>query len=129
MKIIGVKFKNYDRVLYNSKMYRYKSLDDTVNVGDYVIVDTPNTGFEIAQVVIILNDSTVNATKHIVCKVEMDAYNELLEKEKRLKELSAKFEDMLKKVDELEKYKALVDKGLISEEEYKAYTDLMKESK
>lgn len=86
MKSVKIKFDDYA-----SKTYSYLCPDETVAVGDHVIVDSPSSGYVCVKVLEIVDGSV--GSKEIVCKVDDSAYlarKELVkEREKIIKDLTA----------------------------------------
>lgn len=97
MKIVQVEF---DQTPY--KHYEFKCGDETVNLGDYVVVDT-SVGIGVAKVVGFKEVSKL-ATRWVIQKVDMTKHEERLEREKKMKEVKAKMEARRKKLQEREIY-------------------------
>lgn len=90
MKIIRVIFGTD----YKQRDYAYFTDDDTIEVGDTVVVDAPSSGLTCVKVVSLTEtvESVERVGKWIVQKVDTKPYCARLEKEGRRKVLRAKIE-------------------------------------
>ncbi|HDR3499677.1 TPA: hypothetical protein QCN48_005142 [Bacillus toyonensis] len=88
-----------------SKKYVFKNDIEGLAVGDKVVVETAN-GFSVATINNFLETSKIG-TKFVVQKIDVEAHNTRLEKEKKLATVKAKMEERRKKLQEIEIYKIL----------------------
>ena len=73
-----------------SKQYAFRLYDSSIHVGDYVLTDSAND-FVVAKVVDVIIPSLyhgVEATKDIICKVDLTAWNR--RKAERVKQMADK---------------------------------------
>jgi len=98
MKIVEVKFSPYKNGQYEGKSYNYIATQDNIKEGDFLVVDTPSSGYTIVKVVDVSEyKETTKANKYVVDKIDVEAYQNRLQREKDLKLLKAKLD---KKVSE-----------------------------
>ena len=103
-KAVAVKFVSYDEYGHsNNKTYDYLTSDESLQVGDFVVVRT-SSGFEVAQIVEFKEYSSY-AKSLIVDKVDMTRYNEETAKIKRTQEIRAKLEAELAEEQRLAVYR------------------------
>ena len=89
---------------YNNK-YAYALYDDSVEVGDTVVVTGKAEG-QLLSVTEIINatDTSVNITAEVVAKVDMSAYNKRVENRKRKAELMRQMDKAIAENKEIDKY-------------------------
>lgn len=103
-KTVAVKFLSYDEYGHsNNKTYDYIASDESLQVGDFVVVRT-SSGFAVAQIVEFKEYSPYAKTL-IVDKVDMTRYNEETAKIKRAQEIRAKLEEELAEEQRLAVYR------------------------
>lgn len=103
-KTVAVKFVSYDDYGHsNNKTYDYLTSDESLQVGDLVVVRTSG-GFAVAQIVEFKEYSSY-AKSLIVDKVDMTRYNEETAKIKRTQEIRAKLEAELAEEQRLSVYR------------------------
>lgn len=103
-KTVAVKFVSYDEYGHsNNKTYDYLTSDESLQVGDLVVVRTSG-GFAVAQIVEFKEYSSY-AKSLIVDKVDMTRYNEETAKIKRTQEIRAKLEEELAEEQRLAVYR------------------------
>lgn len=104
MNIVIVKFGN------SNQTYSYMTDIEGVEVGDTLIVDSPNIGYACVTVTSVQETahSVEKATKWIVDKVDVASYKERLEKVERRKLLMAKLKKMQNEALEADKFATLV---------------------
>lgn len=100
MGVIRVKFTEG-----NPNLYSYNCKYD-IEIGGYVVVDTPNAGYRVAQVREIC-DFNKDASKDVVCVVDDSQYKKDKELAKERKKLEAQLDLRLEKANKLAMYKAL----------------------
>lgn len=103
MKTVAVKYPNHPSV------YHYLTDIEGIEVGDTLVVDSPNNGMTCVKVV-SADESEVGlakATKWIVCKVDTAAYHGRVEREARRKLLIAKLKKMQEEALEANQFAAL----------------------
>lgn len=89
---------------YNNR-YAYALYDDTVEVGDEVIV-TGKAERQLLTVTEIINatDTDVNITAEVITKIDKTAYNKRVENRKRKAELKRQMDNAIAKNNENDKY-------------------------
>lgn len=103
-KTVAVKFVSYDEYGHsNNKTYDYLTSDESLQVGDLVVVRTSG-GLAVAQIVEFKEYSSY-AKSLIVDKVDMTRYNEETAKIKRTQEIRAKLEAELAEEQRLAVYR------------------------
>lgn len=103
-KTVAVKFVSYEEYGHsNNKTYDYITSDESLQVGDFVVVRT-SSGFAVAQIVEFKEYSPYAKTL-IVDKVDMTRYNEETAKIKRAQEIRAKLEEELAEEQRLAVYR------------------------
>lgn len=103
-KTVAVKFVSYDEYGHsNHKTYDYLTSDESLQVGDLVVVRTSG-GLAVAQIVEFKEYSSY-AKSLIVDKVDMTRYNEETAKIKRTQEIRAKLEAELAEEQRLAVYR------------------------
>jgi hypothetical protein len=104
MKIITAQFHSH------TTCYAYMTDIEGIEVGDTVVVDSPNSGFTCVKVVSVTEtaESVEKATKWIVSKVDVAGYKERLERAERRKLLMAKLKKMQAEALEADHFAALV---------------------
>ena len=104
MKIIAVQFYTH------TTSYAYMTDIEGIEVGDTVVVDSPNSGFTCVKVVSMTEtaERVEKATKWIVSKVDVAGYKERLEKAERRKLLTAKLKKMQNEALEADQFAALI---------------------
>lgn len=99
----------YVEVKYNTSYNTYEFMTDLeIAKGDTVVCDSSN-GFQVAKVLKV-SDEPINhrkVHKWIVDKVNVEAHNERMSKEKKLKELRQKMEQRRKKIETIQVYRLL----------------------
>lgn len=102
----------------NYKVIKAKYIDESISkreltfaayenyeVNDYVVVNSGHHGFVVAQVTAVKNvEGNIQYGREVVCKIDMTAYNDRKNREKRRAELKGKMEA---KVQELQKTKII----------------------
>ena len=118
--------KMYVKVQFEGteKMYGYMSFDETIAVGDTVLVDA-NGRLALPTVAEIKDLNELNGNeieickkydiKHILAKVDLTTYEKGLEFEAKQKELMKRIEQRYAEVSEMAKYKLIAE----SDEEMK----------
>lgn len=112
--------KRYVKVQFEGteRLYGYSSFDETLEVGDTVLVDS--CGSYALPVVVEIKDMTeLNGNeievckkydiKQILAKVDLSAYKKGLEFETRQKELMKRIEQRYSQVSEMAKYKLMAE--------------------
>lgn len=101
-KIIAVRFKEagYGYTSTKTKTYHYLTDIEGLKKGDIVVVDSPNSGFVCVEVVSTETDEIAvkNASKWVVCKVDVDGYKARAEREAKRKTLIAQLHKMQSKM-------------------------------
>lgn len=87
------------------KKYHFKNPFEDLEVGDQVVCDTVN-GLVVGEVV-DFKDTSSQASKFIVQKVDLTAHLERVEKQKRIDELRKKMEKRRKEIQEVQIYALL----------------------
>ena len=81
----------------SSQTYNYLTEDDTIKAGDICVVDSPYNGYVCVKVIQVFeNRKTPNASKYLICKVDLEGYKAREEKAKRIKELEASLDKHLR---------------------------------
>lgn len=116
MKLIAVKLKNPNypnSKVYNSKDYYYRD-NFLVSVGDEVVLDTAPNGLQVALVVCdcvtdlnILED--MNKHEFVVQVIDKSAYNNLVDRDNRKKELKESLDSLLETDSRIKLYEALAE--------------------
>jgi hypothetical protein len=100
-KVVAVKHQN------NHNVYYFFTDMEDLKVGDTVVVDT-RYGFQIGEVVSFVEYTPpVNVTKWVVDKVNVEAHNRRLEREKKLNEIRKKLDARRKQLEEMAVYSLL----------------------
>jgi hypothetical protein len=104
MHIVSVTFGTH------SGTYAYMSDIDGIEVGDTLVVDSPNGGLTCVTVTSVKEtaDSVEKATKWIVSKVDVAGHKARLEKAERRKLLTAKLKKMQAEALEADQFAALI---------------------
>ena len=101
-KIIAVRFKeaSYGYTSSKTKTYHYLTDIEGLQKGDVVVVDSPSSGFVCVEVVSAEVDEIAvkNASKWVVCKVDVEGYKARAEREAKRKTLIAQLHKMQSKV-------------------------------
>lgn len=92
---VSVQFQEdkYDKNNFNSRHYDYLSLDDAIEVGDLVVVET-KFGYKVAKVSKIKKFSNL-ATAYIVQKIDISAVEKEKEKIERREEIEKELKERL----------------------------------
>lgn len=124
-KVATVKFQDgYNK----NSTYYYALYDNDVEVNDMVAVMTGHHGLAVAKVVAI-EDNNLNRIQYnreVVCKIDLDKYNERKNKIAKIKELKNKMNAQVKKLQESAIYEMLAEKDESLKNmltEYKALVD------
>lgn len=88
-----------------SKKYVFRNDIADLQIGDKVVVETQH-GFSVGTVKSFLETSKIG-TKFVVQKIDVEAHNKRLEREKKLATVKAKMEERRQKLQEIEIYKIL----------------------
>jgi C-terminal processing protease CtpA/Prc len=110
MKIVAVQYENYGD--YSGKVYHYFCADEKVQAGDYVVAEVSRNGkdnYHVVRVAEVLNSSN-QAKKWVVCRLDLEAYEKLVELEKRKVELRKELEARVAAVHVKEFYAAFAEK-------------------
>ena len=105
----------------SEKNYTYKvPLDANVQVEDYVVVDTSNTGYALAQVVKVDESPDINLDapypySWIIQKIELAAYYERCEREQRINKQLFKLEQRKQQTNLVEQFRAMLREADLSE--------------
>ena len=104
MKTVQVEFNA------NFKRYAYLADIEGLAVGDVVVVDTPSNGFQCVTVVSLEEtaETIAAASKWVVCKVDVSAYNQRLANIEKRKVLTAKLKKMQQEALEADQFALLV---------------------
>ena len=101
-KFIAVRFKeaSYGYTSSKAKTYHYLTDIEGLQKGDVVVVDSPSSGFVCVEVVSAEVDEIAvkNASKWVVCKVDVEGYKARAEREAKRKTLIAQLHKMQSKV-------------------------------
>jgi hypothetical protein len=87
------------------KNYYFKNPIEDLEVGDYVVCDTSG-GYSVGKV-IGFKDSSAQATKFIVQRVDLAAHQERVEKQKKIDELKRQMEKRRKEIEDIQVYSLL----------------------
>ena len=92
---VSVQFQEdkYDKNNFNSRHYDYLSLDDSLEVGDLVVVET-KFGYRVAKVTNLKKSSNL-ATAYIVQKIDVSSVEKEKEKIKRREEIEKELKERL----------------------------------
>lgn len=129
MRVVSVKFKGTNSVIYNSREYFYFTFFD-VEEGDLVVVDTSTNGISVAKV---HNNNVTDpadikkATKYLVQKIEMEEYQKRVDDLKSLKELKSKMDAKVKELQDVAIYKMLAKEDAELANMLQAYESMTKE--
>lgn len=108
-KVATVKFQDgYNK----NSTYYYALYDNDVEINDMVAVMTGHHGLAVAKVVAI-EDNNLNRIQYnreVVCKIDLDKYNERKNKIAKIKELKNKMNAQVKKLQESAIYEMLAEK-------------------
>ena len=104
MQTVTVKFAAH------GGLYAYLTDIEGIEVGDTLVVDSPNSGFTCVTVASVQEtaDSVEKATKWIVSKVDVAGYKARLERAERRKLLTAKLKKMQAEALEADQFAALI---------------------
>jgi hypothetical protein len=104
MKTVTVKFAAH------GGLYAYLTDIEGLEVGDTLVVDSPNSGFTCVTVTSVEEtaESVDKATKWIVSKVDVAGYKARLKKAERRKLLTAKLKKMQAAALEADQFAALI---------------------
>lgn len=101
-------FVNFESGYNPNKEYHYLyDLEEPIAEGDCVVVDTPNNGLTVVKVRRIDEGISLNATKYVVDRVDMNAYRFRQEREKRRKAIVAQLTKMEKELQEEQRFAIL----------------------
>lgn len=117
MKVATVRYDDF------GQMYDFLTDIEDLKKGDQVVVES-SRGLGIATVQAIKNHSA-KATKWVVQRVDLEAHNERIEREEKLKELRAKMEKRYKEISEI----ALFEKLASEDDDMKILVDEFKSLK
>lgn len=102
-RIVSIQFKHaYDKEEWGQKEYHYLTTLNDLTAGDLVVVETIN-GYSVAKVVRYISNSS-HAFRYVIQKVDVEAHEEMLEKEMKLAFIRAEIED---RAEEIRKRKEL----------------------
>lgn len=102
-RIVAIQFKHaYDKEEWGQKEYHYLTTLNDLTAGDLVVVETIN-GYSVAKVVRYISNSS-HAFRYVIQKVDVEAHEEMLEKEMKLAFIRAEIED---RAEEIRKRKEL----------------------
>lgn len=89
--------------------YAYRSWRDDIQVGQYIVVESPATGMSIAIVSTVYTDLTdaAKATKWIVNIIDTEQYNHIMGAEQRRKDLLSELSRREKVLSEADRYRRL----------------------
>lgn len=119
--------KNFVQVKFDGteRFYGYYSYDESIAVGDKVLVDA-NGKLTIVIVMDVKSIDDLNGNermickqydlKHILCKLDFTAYEAGMEYERKVKDIQNKLRERYEKVEEMAKYKLMAE----SDEEMKS---------
>jgi hypothetical protein len=100
MKIVSVKYQQQG--LFGGKDYYYKSFDDSVGIGDMVVIcnnyGNGESNYNVAKVCDVL-DSSEKAKYWIVCKVDIETRKHFVETQNKIEELK---EQILHRIQDLQ---------------------------
>lgn len=126
-KVAGISFlegTNTDAV------YAYALYDDTIMVGDIVVVQSGHHGLGIARVVDIdasgENTKAVQYGREIIAKVDFSAYEERKEKAKKMKNLKRQMDAKVQELQHQAIYELLAEKDPSLKAMLDEYKNLMK---
>jgi hypothetical protein len=105
MKTVTVKFAGM-----SGQTYAYLTDIEGIEVGDTLVVDSPNTGFACVTVTSVQETAQTveKASKWIVSKVDAAGYKARLERAERRKLLTAKLKKMQAEALEADQFAALI---------------------
>lgn len=106
-KYVAVRFqtKNFGEVKFDSFLYDYKVLDNSIDVGDLVVVET-RYGYKVAEIAEVLSSSR-HAKSYVVQKIDLMEFNAAKARAARQAEIEAELKRRLEKEKELEEYRRL----------------------
>ena len=116
-----------------SKDYDCALFDNTLGVGDHVVVKSANHGFGLAKITEIVSDDCVtqamldycNAGREVVSGFDMSAYEERLEKRKIAKQLKTDMNKKMKEMQELAMFEMMAEKNPELKEMLDKYKELV----
>lgn len=105
MKILAVKFQSekFGNGDFDSKDYHYYTIDESIEVGDLVVVET-RFGYKIAKVSEIDVISS-KASSYVVQKIDTSAFEAEKKRIEKLAEIEKQMEERYAKAAKLDKYK------------------------
>ena len=114
-------FENYE------KEYAFKTYDETLSAGDYVLVDTAN-GARIVRIAAIGGDAESKADaarKFILSKVDFTAYEKGKEIDAKSEELKERMKKRYEEISEIAKYKLIANDDPELASLLKSYEEIM----
>lgn len=93
----------------SNKSYAYLTDIGGLKAGDHVVVDSPNSGYTVVLVTSVEEtaDAINKATKWIVSKVDVEGYQQRLERQKERETLMAKLKKMQAEMLERDQFATL----------------------
>lgn len=126
-KVAGISFLEGTNT---NAVYAYALYDDTVSVGDIVVVQSGHHGLGIARVVDIdasgENIKAVQCGREIIAKVDFSAYEERKEKAKKMKNLKRQMDAKVQELQHQAIYELLAEKDPSLKAMLDEYKNLMK---
>ena len=106
-KYVAMRFQTstFGEVKFDSFLYDYKVLDNSIDVGDLVVVET-RYGYKVAEVAEVLSSSR-HAKSYVVQKIDLMDFKAAKVRAKRQAEIEAELKRRLEKENELEEYRRL----------------------
>ena len=114
-------FEGYD------KEYAFKTYDETLSAGDYVLVDTAN-GARIVRIAAIGGDAESKADaarKFVLSKVDFTAYEKGKEIDAKSEELKERMKKRYEEISEIAKYKLIANDDPELASLLKSYEEIM----
>ncbi|MCM1508387.1 MAG: hypothetical protein NC177_14845 [Ruminococcus flavefaciens] len=108
-KRAGIKFLDNENTNIE---YQYALYDESVQVGDVVVVRTGHHGFALAAISVVSDDrlDLIKCGREVVTKVDFSAYNERREKAERLKSIKKQMDSKVKELQSYAVYELLAEK-------------------
>lgn len=126
-KVAGISFLEGTNT---NAVYAYALYDDTITVGDIVVVQSGHHGLGIAKVVDIdasgENTKAVQCGREIIAKVDFSAYEERKEKAKKMKNLKRQMDAKVQELQHQAIYELLAEKDPSLKAMLDEYKNLMK---
>lgn len=112
------KLTGYNRVAVikmNGVEYCYALYDESINVGDSVLVSGACERVVVVDDIITLEEAKTknskNITAEVKCKVDLSAYNQRVENRNKAIELRKKMDQKIAEMDEMNKYVVYADRN------------------